>query len=306
MELKDDIRFINKFLYSIQKHRIALDAWIKAKDRDGIQVSKNVHKLFNDMEDQEKAAKKMAKEIVVLSPVWDEFFERVLGIGECLSTSLMAEIGDISKFPTVTSLWAYCAMIGGYVKAKCSNKHHMIMSGGRHKTCPVFNNQEGEPCGGDVTITETIEGHAPKREKGYHYLFNSRLQMICWKVSEQMVKQGNVYYRSIYDTSKTKYINKALGEGLKIIPAKILKIKPKKEQVKYISEGHIHNKAKRAMVKMVLSNLWEAWRGCEGLEIKPPYVIAKLGHTGYIPWTEVRSILDREKEIKKKRKKKVA
>jgi hypothetical protein len=281
-----------------------MGAWIDAKRRDGIEPSKNVYRLYQHMEDQEKEATKMAKEIVTESPVWAEFFCRVNGIGERLSTSLMAEIQDISKFPTVSSLWAYCGMLGQYFIAKCSNDHDLIMSSDKHIECPVFDNQEEEPCGGKIEIVEKVEGKSPKRVKGYHYLFNTKLKTVCWKVTGQIVKQGDKHYRDIYDTAKMKYNNKAKNEGLIIEESKVISKKKKKDQPKYMSIGHIDNRAKRVLAKRILSDLWEAWRGCEGLEVKRPYVIEKLGHKGYVPWTKVRDILDREKGLKSKRKKK--
>lgn len=276
--LRDDIRFINKFLYSVQSHRIQMGNWIDAKKRDNIEPSERVLKLYADMEVQEKAAKRMAKDIVTLTAIWPEFFDNVSGVGECLSTSLIAEIGDVSRFDTVTSLWAYAGLIAEYVKAKCENGHKLIMSSDKHKECPVFANDKDEPCGGKLEYTERITGKAPKRERGYHYLFNARLKKICWQVSEQLVKQGDQFYRDIYYKEKEKHIN-AQPELTKL---------------------HIHNRAKRKMVKMFLSNLWEAWRMCEGLDARPPYVIEKLGHQGYLKWAEIKELLREAKEKLKK------
>ncbi len=290
-QLRDDLRFINKFLYAIQKYRIELENWIRAKERDGINPLKTAKKLFADIEAQEKAAEGMANEIVKPTAIWEEFFQHIKGVGPRLSTSLLAEIGDISRFDTVSCLWAFMAMIAEYVKAKCLKGHKIIMSSDKHKECPIPCNRDSEPCRGKLEYIERIKGEAPKRIRGYHYLFNTRLKMICWKVGEQLVKQGNKHYRNIYDKAKIYYANKARKEGLTIIPAAVLKTKKKADKEKYISEGHIHNRAKRKMVKMFISNLWEAWRLCEGLEVRPPYVIEKLGHQRYISWPEVKQIL---------------
>lgn len=284
-QLKDDIKFINKFLYSVQKHRIALKNWIDAKERDGIKPSERILTLYESMILQEAIAKKMAKDIVSLSPLWDDFFENISGVGESLATSLIAEIGDISKFQTPSSLWAYAGLIAEYVKATCSNGHKLVMSSDKHKTCPVFDNEKKEPCGGEITIVERIKGSSPKRTKGHHYLFNSSLKMICWKISEQMIKQGDDYFRDIYYKEKEKQAN----------------------QHPDLSKGHIHNRAKRKMVKIFLVHLWEAWREAEKLEIRTPYVIEKLGHQGYVAWAELRQILKegrkKAKEVTKRSKK---
>ena len=288
--LKDDIRFINKFLYSIQKHRIGLGNWIDAKKRAGIEPSKRVTALFDDITEQEKSAKRIAREVVSMTAIWDEFFENVNGIGECYATTLLAEIGEISRFKTPSALWAYFGQTAQYVLADCSKGHKIMMSSDKHKTCPIFANQEDEPCGGDITITDRVQG-VPKRKKGYHYLFNSTGKTLCWKIAGNLIKQGDDYYKNIYHTAKKYYSNKAEADGLIIVPAEQLKSVSAKDKVKYISLGHIDNRAKRKMVKTFLVHLWEAWREVEGLDTRPPYVIEKLGHQGYIKWAEVKELL---------------
>lgn len=263
-QLRDDIRFINKFLYSIQDHRIQLGNWISSREKIGIPPSKRAMKLFENLTEQEKAAKRMARDIVSLTAIWEEFFENISGVGECLSTSLIAEIGDISRFDTISCLWAYAALIAEYVKAKCSKGHKLIMSSDKHKKCPIFGNKDNEPCGGKIDIIERVKGEAPKRIKGYHYLFNIRLKTISHQVAKQLVKQGDKVFRDIYDKSKTIYRNKAISEGKEIISSELLRTKKDKE--KYMTLGHIDNRALRYLSKMFLSYLWEAWRQCEGLD----------------------------------------
>lgn len=296
-ELSDDIKFINKFLYAVQKHRIALGNWIDSKVRSGTNPSKRAMKLYQALETQETQAKNIAREIISEHPLWPEFFNHIRGVGESLATSLIAEIKDISKFDTVSSLQAYSALTTEYVKANCSKGHKLIMASDKHRECPVYNNENEEPCGGEITIIERIKGSSPKRVKGHHYLFNSKLKTIFWKISEQMIKQGNAFYRDVYDRSKQYYSNKAASEGKIVLPAAALKTK--KDKTGYISEGHIHNMAKRKMVKLFLSHLWDAWRELEGLPTRPPYVIEKLNHKGYMPWSVVREILREEKEANK-------
>lgn len=78
-----------------------------------------------------------------------------------------------------------------------------------------------------------------------------------------LIKSRNPYYKGIYDTYKHRLENH---------PNWIEKTK-----------GHRHNAARRYMVKMLLRDLWEAWRKIEGLPIPPSYPEAKLGlppHSG--------------------------
>jgi len=302
-QLRDDIRFINKFLYAIQKHRIELGNWLDAKKRDGIEPSDRSKTLFDNLTDQEVQAKRMAKDIVSLSAVWEEFFLNINGVAEALATSLMAEIQDINRFKTPSSLWAYAGLTAEHVKASCSKGHKMLMSSDKHKTCPVFDNDKNDPCGGIVTIDERVNA-VPKRVKGYHYLFNNKLKTTCWKISEQLVKQGDEHFKSIYRTAKKYYEIKASEAGLIVVPAE--ELRRMKDKSKYISKGHIESRARRKMVKHFLVYLWEAWRACEHLDVRTPYVVEKLGHQGYIQWAELKALLrEGKKKVRKIKKENV-
>lgn len=283
--LRDDIRFINKFLYSIQKHRIMLNNWKQAKEKDGIEPSKRVLKLTREMSLQEAAARRMALDIVSFHPLWGYFFANMRGISESLATSLMAEIGDISRFNNPSRLWGYAGLVGGYFKSKCSAGHKFMSASDMHRTCPIFSDDKDTPCGAEVTVVEQVKGKAPKRTTGWHYLFNSRLKTTCWKISGQLVKQGDAFYRNLYLTKKEYYRNRAVTEGLTVLPAPEMKGKTEKDG--YMSVGHIDNRARRHMVKVFLVHLWEAWREVEGLELRTPYVIEKLGHQGYVKWADL-------------------
>lgn len=297
--LREDINFINKFLYSVQKHRIMLSNWMDAKKRDGIESTPRQILLYEALEKQENIAKKMARDIVEMTPIWAEFFENTKGVAECLATSLLAEIGDIKRFGTVSKLWAYAGLLGGYYLASCENGHKLILSSDHHKTCPVFSNENDEPCSGLIKIDEHIEGQSPKRKKGYHFLFNGNLKTICWKVAEQMRKQGDDYYKKIYygELEKQGYVRT---------------LKSKKEETdpdKYeytalphakIPKMHAMNRANRKVMKRFLSHLWEAWTALEGGDVRPPYVIEKLGHQGYVKWADLKQqIAETREKIKK-------
>ncbi len=287
--LVEQIKFSNKVLYEVQKQRIALGNRLFAKGNEGYVMEKS-EKLFQDMVKLEKSASDVINEIMMFAPIWDEFFLDVRGVGKIIASSLIAEIGDIERFHTVSSLWAYFGLTASYVVAKCSKGHKLIMASDKHKQCPIYSiddideetNGKKEyirtPCNGEITIIERIEGKSPKRKKGYHYLFNNRAKKIAWQIGEQMVKQGDDFYRQIYYQEKEK----------------------QKNTHPELSKLHIHNRAKRKMVKMFLSHLWEAWRKLENLDIREPYVIEKLGHRGYLNYAEVKQLLKEGREAVRK------
>lgn len=288
--LADDIYFINKFMYSVQKNRIALGNWIDAKVRDGFLITQRQQKLYDALIEQEKLAKRFAREIIEQTPIWAEFFEKIKGVAESLATSLMAEIVDIKRFNTISKLWAYAGLLGGYYEAECDKGHKLVLSSDHHKTCPIFESEPEDLCGGNITMVKHIEGQSPKRKKGYHFLFNTTLKTICWKVAEQMRKQGDDYFKKIYYTELEK-------QGY------VRTLKDKKEiddpdKYEYtalthakIPKLHAMNRANRKVIKRFLAHLWEAWTELEGGEVRLPYVIEKLGHTGYVSWKELKRTL---------------
>lgn len=138
-------------------------------------------------------------------------------------------------------------------------------------------------------------GKAPKRVKGGGKLsYNSQLRSMCWRLATSLMKAGGHYY-DYYVAKKDEEVARLTAQGVKIVPASKL---PKKDGKVYepegmISEGHIHNRALRRMIKLFLSHLWHVWREAEGLPTRPPYVFEHLGHTHIIdPWTMV----DREEK----------
>ena len=281
-QTKNDIIFMNKFLYSVQKHRVAMNNWIDSKERNGIEVSKRIKGLYKDMELQEKVSKKILKEIVEKTGIWNELFVNVQGIGPAIASSLIAEIQDIKKFNTVSKLWAYGGLTSEFVIAKCSNGHKLKLASDKHKTCPIFSNDGDKKCEGNIEIIERIKGRSPKRKKGYHYLFNTRIKTTAWKIGKQFLKNKNTFYVDIYNKEKAK----------------------QKLEHPELTPLHIDNRAIRKMVKLFLSHLWEAWMTIEGQEIRPPYVIEKMGHTGYISWEELKERFIQEKEKKAEARKK--
>lgn len=102
---------------------------------------------------------------------------------------------------------------------------------------------------------------------------------------------GTTWFSNYYLKEKAKSIEEFLNKGWKIVPAAQL---PKNEKGKryeapgIISDGHIHNRALRKMIKMFQAGLVLVWREAEGLPPTKPYAIDKLGHDSMIyPWEMV-------------------
>lgn len=106
-------------------------------------------------------------------------------------------------------------------------------------------------CGMGVT-----DGERDKKVKNVPLSYNQGLKTICHKIATQFM-MNNSPYRQEYDIAKEYYeINRPDW-----------------------TKGHKDFAAKRKMIKLFLSHLWETWRKIEGLPTTAPYSHDKLGHT---------------------------
>lgn len=107
----------------------------------------------------------------------------------------------------------------------------------------------------------------------------------------EFITVATTWFSKYYLKEKSKDTEQWLNKGGKIVPATQL---PKDAEGKRyeppgtMSEGHIHNRALRKMIKMVQAGLFLVWREAEGLPPTKPYAIDKLGHDSMIyPWEMV-------------------
>ena len=133
------------------------------------------------------------------------------------------------------------------------------------------------------------DGVAPRRTRGKKLTYNSQLRSLCWRLATSLMRGGGKFY-DYYLKEKDKYYQSYIGKGMQIVPATSL---PKEKGKRYepenvLSEGHLHNRALRKMIKLFLCLLWVVWREEQGLPVTKPYVIEKLGHHALIdPWEMV-------------------
>ena len=116
-------------------------------------------------------------------------------------------------------------------------------------------------------------GRAPKPQKGKKIDWNPKLKVVCWKVGESFIKKKNgCQYAPLYFTQKVYYRKKFP------YPIDTGKKSKKGKPIIDFTDGHIHYMARRYMVKRFLSHLWVEWRKLEGLDVREPYAVEKLGH----------------------------
>lgn len=95
-----------------------------------------------------------------------------------------------------------------------------------------------------------------ERKRGKQLEYNLKLKTFCWKIGQSFIKYkcfGRKLYESFKEETKQKH-----PDWTKL---------------------HIHNYARRKVVKIFLACLWEKWRKMNNLTVSEPYPIQILGHT---------------------------
>jgi hypothetical protein len=193
---------------------------------------------------KKQLGKVLAKNGSMVGPVW-EWITNIKGLkAGLLPAQLVAQIDDISNFDTISKLWRFC----GYA---------------------VFDGK-----------AEPKSFQAPHDDKaGRHY--NGRLKGVCFNIADTFIKMQTPGYVDIYYAEKVRQrelhpvaICRKCGIECEI---KIKKIKGEEvqifscpnnsEHVKNFSDGHIHFRAIRKMMKAFLKDLWLVWREEESLTI---------------------------------------
>lgn len=99
-----------------------------------------------------------------------------------------------------------------------------------------------------VTGAEALEhGYSPQRRS------------ILWNIGDALLKKQNVY-KDVYDARKVSETQKALQEGLTVLPQAQIDRLPAAKKKQHRSLGHIHARAKRYTEKRLLRDLWRAAR----------------------------------------------
>ncbi|RLE45216.1 hypothetical protein DRJ16_00120 [Candidatus Woesearchaeota archaeon] len=94
-----------------------------------------------------------------------------------------------------------------------------------------------------------------KRKKGKKVKYNPKLKTFCWKIGQSFIKFkcfGRELYLKFKEDCKKKH-----PDWTKL---------------------HIHNYARRKVVKIFIACLWEKWRKINGLKTTKPYPIEILNH----------------------------
>jgi hypothetical protein len=143
--------------------------------------------------------------------------EIMRGVGIASLAALIGEAGDLGNYSNPAKLWKRMGLA--------------VMPDGRQRKHKD-------------KLLAIAHGYSPARRS------------VMWNFGDCIVKTRGAL-RTIYDERKAYEIEKAIAQGLTILPAAKI---TEKNKDKCRSEGHIHSRAKRYVEKRVLLLLWRAWR----------------------------------------------
>ncbi len=306
-------------LYDIQKVRISVE------NRNRALQEKSKELIFNDhVSRMKKLEKDTLKEIgnEIGRFKISEWMLGQRGIGASLAGQTIAIIRDIERFSNVSKLWAYSGMATMEVCTTCGKK--VLRSPKREewivrvaKRLEDQNNkkkirdaQESELIGLDAVIgdedsdngedkdsnfttkakkmlcacenprTNTV---AQRRIKGSIIDYNPKMKKLCRNMALSLI-QYNEFYGDLYNQYLAEY------DQRDNLLANINQKKYTEAVLEKIRASKAIKMARRKMVKIFLSHLWEKWRKVEGLPVTKPYIFSVKGHSDYIAPPEVEGI----------------
>jgi hypothetical protein len=193
-------------------------------DHPDYAVIKGSHAVSAIFKAQEEAQAKIMSKLATSLPVWETWAKDVRGFGAVSLAVIVGEAGDLSGYPKHDRLWKRLGV--ATIDGERQSAHPKGLS--REDRRDYYGNR----------------GYSPSRR--------SKLFVI----GEVLVKQ-NKHYHKIYVDRKDYERREAEALGLTVAPAAKI---PAKNKAKYMSHGHVANRAQRFMEKCFLRDLWKAWR----------------------------------------------
>lgn len=241
---KDEARFLVDAYYQMQENRIRADGQVRSMSKGGEPHA--TLKWLADMNRTLEESVKTALDAYSTSSTIGRWLRSQKGIGPVIAAGFLAHL-DITKAETAGAFWSFAGMDPRAVW-----------------------------------------------EKGKKRPWNASLKVLCWKLGESFVKvsgSDDAYYGKLYKQRKEmETLKNERGEFAEQAKDKLAKFNIGKDTDAYAaySQGklppaHIHARAKRYAVKMLLAHLHHVmYVDHHGKEPPLPYAIAHLDHAHHM------------------------
>lgn len=273
--LSDNWEFFRAFTDSyiaVQKVRVASENRVRSIIQGRDEDERNRKRMFESLallKKNEKEFVKMAKQVLIEEPVYNEFLSNIKGVGETLAMKILSYPFDLEK--NVSSWWAMAGLVPVVWKCECEEGHKILLPKDpeKHVELRCYANVNSGKCNAFIVKSEIASS---KRHTGYRAFWNSKLKALGYIITDEFIKLG-VYYRKVWE----KFKEDGLKKGMKPL--------------------HANRHARRLTYKIFLSHLHEC--GCElkNVNYRKPYAFDFLNHKWFVSWREVVEI---DKNFKKK------
>lgn len=228
-------------------------------------------KLFVGIADtareQEKKIEKDLKSVLKRFDIYNEWLVDVKGVGTISAAYIISQF-DIHIATTVSKLWQYAGLNPSKIRGKkrIQTKNPKTYEP-KNKAWKVLSRREDHVM---VLTDEMIRGD--KLTPGFVSPYNKNLKTALMGVLASVFIRTQAPHALDYYypyKSRLEQSEKEVMHNGKMTPWKD------------VSKGHRDMAAKRYMIKMFLKDLYNVWRGLEGLDIREPYKEQYLyKHTG--------------------------
>lgn len=201
-------------------------------------------------------------------PFYQEYLKNFNGVGVVGAAAILSQF-DIKLADTASKMWAFAGLRPLPCRRcrKCQQpveafgdmfKHTMKMSPSKKSKFAPKNPPAPRCDDSMVTVSDTYEsGKAQKPTRGEKLPYNAWLRAkLLGGIGSAVIKNQTQPWIKVYEDYKHRKLTQGWG----------------------MSDGHRHNAAMRYMVKMMLLEIWTAWRKFEGLDVRPSYHEEKQGH----------------------------
>lgn len=298
--------------YDIQDVRIRTEARLRQMPKDSKLYGGSLRKL-------EANLKKDVLESLSGIPIYEKFFSKVYGVGPLISGWTIGK--TMIKFERTSKKDFQDAVdyLDAPEEAKADMENEDLLRLSRTQMRLAQKTKDGDylyPMIRGIGAFDTVsaywawwglhvteEGRRPRRKRGEVIDYDSSLRMFSHRIGASFKKLGKnkktgapTFYNKIYTGYKRRLFDNprfANINGKKVLSPAFKDIIKKPEICPYYTDqycskhpckGHLDRMAISYAVKVFLSHVWEQWRILEGLPVRKPYALDKLGHRTYIDW----------------------